>query len=307
MKQKLFYLLGFFLIAGLCHDNGFAQSAKKTDFIEVPFEFYRNNVILQVKVNGKGPYNMLLDTGTSPSAIDLETAREIGLKIKPVDVGGSGTGSDKIVAYQTVLSEIQIGGLRAKNIAALAGESLSKISQQLGKPLKGVLGYSLLKNLIIQFDYPKRVIRFYATSPFSKGSKQPANRIILPFQLVDDTPLIEEIYVNGKKIRATLDTGSNGTLRLTSTAIKALGLEEEAQQAAPLSATGYAGTARYRKGQLKTLAVSTFVVAAPAVTFVMEKGEAEESAPEGNLGNVFMSNFSVTFDYRRKLVVFEKN
>jgi predicted aspartyl protease len=307
MKHKLFYLLGFFLLAGLCHDVGFAQSAKRADFIEAPFEFYRNSVIIQVKVNGKGPYNMLLDTGTSPSAIDLATAKEIGLKIKPVDVGGKGTGSDKIVSYQTVLPEIQIGALRAKNIAALAGESLTGVSQRLGKSLQGVLGYSLLKNRIVQFDYPKRVIRFYSAAPFSKGSPQSANRIILPFRLIDDTPLIEEVYVNGKKIKATLDTGSNGTLRLTATATKALGLEEAAQKAAPLSATGYAGQARYRKGRLKTLAVGALAVDAPEVTFIMEQDEDDERAPEGNLGNIFMSNFSVTFDYHKKLVMFEKD
>ncbi|MSV29555.1 MAG: hypothetical protein EXQ52_12555 [Bryobacterales bacterium] len=43
--------------------------------IETPFTFHRNEIVLQVKVNGKGPFNMLLDTGTNRSAIDLATAR----------------------------------------------------------------------------------------------------------------------------------------------------------------------------------------------------------------------------------------
>jgi len=37
----------------------FAQVKSKEQIIEIPFDFYRNEIILQVKVNGKGPFNML--------------------------------------------------------------------------------------------------------------------------------------------------------------------------------------------------------------------------------------------------------
>ena len=29
--------------------------------VEVPFEVFRNEIIVQVKVDGKGPFNMMLD------------------------------------------------------------------------------------------------------------------------------------------------------------------------------------------------------------------------------------------------------
>ena len=46
--------------------SGTAQAAKPP--VEVPFEFEHNQIILQVKMAGKGPFNMLLDTDTDPSA-----------------------------------------------------------------------------------------------------------------------------------------------------------------------------------------------------------------------------------------------
>src|SRR5437588_12849454 len=46
---------------------------------EVPFEFIHNEIVVQVKIAGKGPYSMLIDTDTDPSAIDSATAREVGL------------------------------------------------------------------------------------------------------------------------------------------------------------------------------------------------------------------------------------
>jgi len=58
--------------------SGFDAVAQEKTFVEVPFEFVRNEIIVQVKVDGKGPFNMMLDTGTDPSAVDLATAKEWG-------------------------------------------------------------------------------------------------------------------------------------------------------------------------------------------------------------------------------------
>jgi Aspartyl protease len=66
------------MLACVC---SFAQAKSNPEVIEVPFEFHHNEIILQVRVGGKGPFNMMLDTGTDPSAVDLATARELGLKL----------------------------------------------------------------------------------------------------------------------------------------------------------------------------------------------------------------------------------
>jgi hypothetical protein len=68
-------------MASLCC---FAQAKNKDQVIEFPFEFHKNEIILQVSVNGKDPFNMMLDTGTDPSGVDLATAKELGLKLHPL-------------------------------------------------------------------------------------------------------------------------------------------------------------------------------------------------------------------------------
>src|SRR5678815_4323652 len=77
----------------------FAQAKSKEQVIEIPFEFYKNEIILQVNVNGKGPFNMMLDTGTDPSGVDLTTARDIGLKLHPLGKPASGGGIDVNPTY----------------------------------------------------------------------------------------------------------------------------------------------------------------------------------------------------------------
>ena len=103
-----------------------------------------------------------------------------------------------------------------------------------------------------------------------------------------------------------MDTGSNGTLRLTSAAVKDLGLENELEGTKTVNATGYGGRTQYLKGQLRTLSVGNFSVEAPTITFSLKKLE-EQDVPAGNIGNEFLQNFVVTFDYRRKRVIFDKN
>src|SRR5690349_24451199 len=108
----------------------FAQ--EKEQVVEVPFDFYRNEIILAVKVDGKGPFNMMLDTGTDPSAVDLTTAKDLGLKLHPAGKELSGGGTNSNPGYYTQLPLVEAGAFAAKNVEAVALD-LSKMSERLGK------------------------------------------------------------------------------------------------------------------------------------------------------------------------------
>src|SRR5262249_39339112 len=159
-----------FIIAACTRSN--AQASRDISFVEVPFDFYRNEIILQVKVNETATIDMLLDTGTNPSAIDLTTARGMGLKLDPVGRRVSGGGSGANLAYAAKLPLLRIGDLMAKNISALAID-LSEVSRHLGKPVQGILGHSFLNGRIMQIDYPKQAVRFYSASPYPKTANRP--------------------------------------------------------------------------------------------------------------------------------------
>jgi hypothetical protein len=164
MLRLLSYLsCGLFLLLTFTSN----QSKSQAPVFEAPFDFYRNEIILQVKINGKGPLNMMLDTGTDPSGIDVTTARELGLKLEPLGKPATGGGTDVNLTYYTKLAVVEVGGLTVKNLETLAID-LSKISERLGKPLHGVLGHSLLNGRVVQIDYPNRKMRIYSQSPFQK-------------------------------------------------------------------------------------------------------------------------------------------
>src|ERR1051325_5755466 len=70
------------------------NSAKKK--ITIPFRFVRNLVVVQLKINNKGPFNFIMDTGvgfmiiTDPSAIDSDHV----YKKRSLKLGGLGSGED---------------------------------------------------------------------------------------------------------------------------------------------------------------------------------------------------------------------
>ncbi len=280
-----------------------ARADGKQQVVEVPFEFYHNEIIVQVKVDGKGPFNMMLDTGTDPSAVDLNTAREMGLKLQFLGKPGTGGGTDVNLTYYTKLPLVEVGGLNVKTLEALALD-LSKVSARLGKPLHGVLGHSLLNGRVVQIDYPNHIVRFYSQPLFSKTANTPT-RTMMSFRYSDNV-LVDDVMVNGKKVVANLDTGSNGTFALTPAAVSYLGLDEDFNQAPVSTDVGYNGVSQNRKGKVNSVTVGAISVDAPAVIF-FGKGTGRDKKPWGiNIGNGFFKDFVVTFDYRNKLVTLER-
>ena len=278
------------------------QAGGKQQVVEVPFDFYKNEIILQVKVNGKGPYNMMLDTGTDPSAIDLATAREIGLKVHTLGKPGTGGGTDVNLTYYTEMPLVEVSGFTVKNVETLALD-LSKVSERLGKPLHGVLGHSVLNGRVVQIDYPNHVVRFYSQPLFSKAANTP-KRCVLAFRYSDNV-LLDDVSVNGKKVVGNLDTGSSGTFNLTPAAVSYLGLDEEFNQAPVSTDVGYNGVSQNRQGKVNNVTVGGISVDAPAVIF-FGKGTGRDKKPWGiNIGNGFLKDFVLTIDYRNKLVVLE--
>ena len=307
LKRNLFSISAVCLLMLVFSCFSLAQKKIKSS-AEIPFEFYKNLIFLEVKINGKGPFNMMLDTGTTPSALDLVTARELGLNPMSSGQNAAGGGTDTNPFYDLKPLNISVGKLKAKNIETSAGD-LSAISKALGKPLHGVLGHSFLNNRIVQIDYPKRVVRFYS-KPLHKVSNKPTNslrRTILPFRYANDSVLIDNVLINGNKITTLFDTGFNGNFNLMPMFISSLNLEEEFNNAKPKLAVGFRGKATSREGLIKMVKIGDLTIESPSVIF-WEKGTGHDTTTYGfTIGNGFLKDFIVTIDYQSNIIMLERN
>jgi hypothetical protein len=113
------------------------------------------------KDRGKGPFNMLVDTNTDPSAIDEKTARELGLSIgsSGAPASGSAPKSTRLIPRCFRPSNLEHHG----EAGCRRHIDMSKISARIERPIAGVLGFSFLKDRIIQIDYGNLKLRFFAS------------------------------------------------------------------------------------------------------------------------------------------------
>jgi predicted aspartyl protease len=261
---------------------------------------------LPVKIAGKGPFNMLLDTNTDPSAIDAGTAREIGLTVGSKGSPASGGGTQTNTVFPTQLPTVQIGDMVAKDVAA-ATVDLTKLGERIGRPIHGVLGFSFLKDRIVQIDYSNLKLRFFTESPYPRIQLGPntVNVVSFPFRYEDGEVIIDSVFINNEKMRAALDTGSSGTFALTPAAVTTLGLEEQGRDSDEDS-IGYNGAFKSKVGTLKSVRLGKMSIESAQATFWLPGTGHDNKRFQVNIGNGFFRDFMMTFDFRNKVVVFER-
>jgi len=302
LNYALTAAFGLFLLGS----DGIAQSQRSSAPVEVPFEFESNQIILQVKIAGKGPFNMLLDTNTDPSAIDSATARDLGLVVGSKGTTATGGGTEINTVYPVRLQNVEVGSVVAKDVSA-ATIDLTKLGNRISKPIHGVLGYSFLKDRIVQIDYANSKLRFFAESPYPRIQFGPntVNIIAFPFRYEDGDVIIDSVYINNEKMKASLDTGSSSTFCLTPDAVALLGLEEQGRDSDEEN-VGYNGAYKSKVGMLKSVRLGKLSVDSAPATFWLPGTGHDHKKFQVNIGNGFFKDFMMTFDFRNKMVVFER-
>lgn len=296
------YLRWVFAVSGFVGGSVVLRGAST----EVPFDYVRGEILVSVRVGETGPWTMMLDTGTDPSALDLRVARAAGLTLEVPDGGVEGSGTVEVQVWATSIPRVTVGGVEAASIES-AVLDLSALGGQLGRPIDGVLGRSFLDGRVVRIDYPARRVRFAeaeadpAVPSATLGEAGPA--VVLPLDIVEGMLLLP-VQVNGQPARGLLDTGSNGFFKLTPAAVARLHLAEAAAEGTATESTGYRGVARNRTGTVGNIALGTAEFPAPRVVFFGEGSGHDEELWEVNVGNRALERFVVTIDYvHRQLVL----
>ncbi len=130
-----------------------------------------HHVMVRAKINGKGPFNFIVDTGCPVLIVSAEVGKKLGLT------------ADK--KGWTVLDRFDIeGGLAQKKIKCRV-ETPFQIEgmNSMGLPgveLHGLLGYTVLAKYKMEFDFKKNHLRwtplaFQPPPPAPLGGKMPAS------------------------------------------------------------------------------------------------------------------------------------
>src|ERR1700704_3823453 len=96
MKRRALLTLvvfGLLLSAKASRSNPIqSQGAVQSSAVTIPFELVNRHVVLKVLVDNSRPLSFVLDTGDQFAIINLERARELGLKLEgEIHMGGAGS------------------------------------------------------------------------------------------------------------------------------------------------------------------------------------------------------------------------
>jgi hypothetical protein len=305
MKTSLLTLTAQFVLVAACVLGGgtvFAQTHR------VPFDFSRSAIGIDATVNGE-PLYILLDTGVDPSAIDLQRAEALHLKIDR-NAGGavSGVGNtEQPTAFPATIEGFAIAGHKFGSFDALASD-LSGLSAKYGRKLDAVIGYSFLKDKIILIDYPERMLQLFdRPSEAESASKSCRTKWSAPMQLLEgeNWPLIPQLRLGDAIISATLDTGSNGMITFYSGALDMPGVRSALVQKGEVKSGGFLGEEKLNEYVFNE-AIGFGHFKLPPGTPVTVRNLKGSSTNLANVGNkLFASmNLKMMVDYRHRRMTF---
>jgi hypothetical protein len=158
--MKRFAVLGACLLAVAAPSR--ADDPKDVKPITVPFELLKSrHMAVQVKINGKGPYRVVFDTGAPINLLNNRVAKESGVlpkdfKRPPFALFGS--------AGQFKIDTLEVGGVKAQNLptAVVDQPTVTAMAKALG-PIEGIVGFSFFARYRMTIDYQAREMTFVPT------------------------------------------------------------------------------------------------------------------------------------------------
>ncbi|OON67113.1 hypothetical protein B0919_20005 [Hymenobacter sp. CRA2] len=256
-------------------------------------------IIIVARLNGQGPFNFLLDTGTSASVI---TDPKVGELLGPASAATctlAGVGRQAPhAAYWSRPGRLEFGQIEAPALSFVV-TTQAVTNKLLGLPLHGILGYDLFRSFVVTIQPRLNQVIFadpaqpldlqdhaWARLPLTlEGNKACVNAsiavtdsLVLPLKLVVDT---------GAGHALSLETASDPRLCLPARRTRAVvghGLS------GPI--TGYLG--RISRLQLGCYALSSLLTSFPDSSNL---GSRIEVPRNGTLGLAALRRFDIVLDY----------
>ena len=282
-----------------------AVAAQTTTVTVAPMQMRGWMPVVEVKLNGQGPFAFMIDTGAGMQAdIDTSVAQRLNLQPSGRAINGDPSGeNDREVATVTIDSIMIGGGVVKGTRARRTGEGVVEFRNvtAIVRPHKitkdypdvdGILGFALFSDYLLTLDYPAMQVRL------ARGALPPANGAdILNLEIEDRVPIVE-LAIGKIKVPAHVDSGNFVAGFIMP--------EEIVEQLQLLSQPVPVGSARsvnnrieLKQVQLRnSIRIGTFEYSQPTITF--------PALSDTNVGYKVLREFTLTFDQKNGRLKLER-
>jgi membrane-associated protease RseP (regulator of RpoE activity) len=152
MKYKILLTgLVFVVLTGLA-------PAGEVKPIKVPFDLLKSeHIVVMVKINGKGPYRLIFDTGAPITLLNSKIAKESGV----IADEAKAPAMPLAPVQQLKIKTLELGDVKAENLAAMVMDhpTVAAIDKVLG-PVQGIVGLSFFGKYRFTVDYQAKEMTF---------------------------------------------------------------------------------------------------------------------------------------------------
>ncbi len=269
-------------------DFSIAAGAKETSF---PFQLVNNHIYAAVKVNGKGPYVFIFDTG-GVNAVTPSLARQLGLKVEG-DIEARGSGSGSMQAGITKVARLDLGDASVTDQVFMSAP-LDSMSNVEGMDMPGMVGFEVFRRFVTRIDYGTRTITLIDPKSFDpKGAGTP---VAISF---DGNVIEADGSYNGIPGRFIIDTGARSSLTLNTPFVAKNKLHDASVKTAEATTGwGVGGPTKSFVEHGGTLKVGSVEVKGPLTALSTSTAGSDAVAElAGNIGGGVLKRFVATFDY----------
>jgi hypothetical protein len=249
---------------------------------DVTLDSSTNWPVVEVRVNGRGPFLFIVDTGAAGTVVRDSLTRELELPVVGRSMVGSPASPNGIPVEMVEIESLAIGAGWSQPAQAVSidRENLPIPHEE----IVGILGFPLFRDLLVTFDYPAgkfRIERGILPEPDGEGilpmKPSPVGR---PFPAID-------ILVGTVPVHVTIDSGNSRSLTLPSEFADRLPLESPPEKAPSAQLVG--AVLEFRKAVLDgPVTIGATAVEHPTLYFTDRDGP--------NLGYEILRNYAITFD-----------
>lgn len=302
----IFYIFGGLL--NLANAQSFYFKEKKQrNFLN--FELIKNLIIIPIFINGKGPYNFLLDTGVGPMIITEPTLMDtLGLKnLRSIKIYGLGKG-EEIDAFLTQELSATVKSAQIDFIpTAILKQDVFNLSSYLGKKIYGIIGFYFFNSFVVKVNYTGKRLVF--SSPEAKTRKKGHKIPIVienkrPYMMVNMlTP--QQIEISAKLI---VDCGASHALTMEALYGKAFPLPDSTIIAN--LGVGLSGPISGHIGRIPALTIGKFKfknITSGFPAFEAVAAQIGYNTRNGNIGAEFLRRFDTIYDYPNNAMYLKPN
>ena len=243
---------------------------------------------IPVTVNG-APVRAVVDSGAQFSAIDRGLAQRLDLPrtlAAPILAYGVSGGPS---LTHTVRLDLQVPGLHVPRLRAAALD-LAAISQATGRDFQLLIGRDVLRELVVEADFPRNRARFLARA----AHRPPRDAIVIPLDLKGDAPMAPVEIEGRPPFDVLVDTGASGVLALSAKAAQDAGLLAPGRGVSSAHSVSLGGLSLDRMVTASTLRVGGLTLHRADVQIYTPAANAP--APSGLLGSGFFRQYRLALD-----------